>query len=226
MYGQRAIAGQAVGRGVDLQRSVGEHIQAVRVCRNPEPMLSILVKNARHDRAQCRNRRQRRQERSILDDVDAPVGTDNNAALRIFDDCLDCVAGESGALAVLRELAVLVAVSASSLSAEPHCAGATFEHCAHSHVLKSELRGQKFEAPGHVVAQPGIGPNPGVLLPARRDRPRQTAVQTLRKTERRELAVAQTKQAAAVRANPQAAFEVLEQRADVIAGKRARIQRG
>jgi hypothetical protein len=135
------------------------------------------------------------------------------------------IARQAGALTVFGELAVLESIGASALRAEPQRAAAIFEHGAHANLVEPESGREMLEAPVLEAAQAGVGADPETAVARAGDRPREIPGPTLRATERRELAVAQAEQAAAVSAHPEAAFEILVQRTDVVARHCAAVER-
>ena len=88
---------------------------------------------------------------------------------------------------------------------------AIFQHGANAHVLETQGGREILEPAVAIAAQSRIGTDPEAAVTAAGDGPGQIAVQAFGGAERRELAVAQPEQAAAVRADPETAFEILVQ---------------
>ena len=145
-----------------------------------------------------------------FDDVDALVGADPDAPAGILGDRLHQVAGQAGSLAELGEPALVEAIRAAALRAEPERAATVLHHGADADVVETQASREILEAAVRVAAQSRIGADPQARRRVvRLDAPGEIAGQTFAVRRTAELAVAQAQQPAAVGSDPESCLRRL-----------------
>src|SRR5687768_3367494 len=122
-----------------MQLVAVEHVQTERIGGDPYAVPLIFEQDAGHERlepAQCGGHLR---QATVLNDVDADVAANPDAAEMIFADRLDGVAAETFGTAESREPTVLQAIRATPLRTEPQCARTILQYGAHAYVLQADL---------------------------------------------------------------------------------------